>query len=159
MCDMTKEGNDISKIATKIYFDWIMKVQCKKNLLEHRESIKQETFAAQILIRKMDAMSILGVDFIMPDNLVLLIDVCTGSNPGMSQIVLKELLESIVANKGLIEKNYVITPDDFTIAFETFPIIDDENRKEWEKKWDAQKDKNKNNKVDTLEYWKEVMKE
>lgn len=157
-----RESNDseeLLKIVTKLYVDWIMKVNAGKDLLEHRESIKEETFAAQILIRKMDAMNILGVDFIMPDNLVLIIDVCTGSNPGLSQIVLKELLESIVAHKGLIGKHYLITPTDFSDAFEKFPIIDDSNREEWEKKWDAQKDKNGYNLVDTLGYWKDVMKE
>lgn len=85
-------------------------------------------------------------------------------NPGQSQIILKDLLLSIKSKKGPIPSGYVITSNDFSLAFPfSFPIMEiPEVNKKYEKLWDKQKRKKENplesdNLCDTVDWWKEVM--
>jgi len=82
----------------------------------------------------------------------------------MSQITLKDLLNSIKSRMGAIPKGYVITSTDFAFCFpNSFPIIANEQIYEkYIKLWDGQKRERPNemasdNLCDTPEWWKEVM--
>lgn len=74
----------------------------------------------------------------------MLIEICTGSNPGLSQIMLKEILMECKESGNLTsDQQFVPTALDFTKTFlNMFPII--EEFPQWEdhfnKSWDAQKD-------------------
>lgn len=120
--------------------------------------------AATLLLKKIPSY---GVDIIVKDWLVYIIDLCANGNPGYLQLIYKKLLTGINNFKyhGMgIPKNYEITAEDFALVFpKEFPIINNPKIAEkYSKMWDEQKcDRNHpngiDNKVDTAEYWLEVM--
>lgn len=140
-------------MCTQIFLAWKFS---NKDWTVHDDEI-MDGFIPKVLVKKMKAFC---VDIILPDPLLLMIEVCTEGNPGQAQIVLKELLNNIVSTKGKIKPGYIITLDDFVDCYPTFPIIalDEEG---WRKKWDNQKGSNvyPGNLCDTPDWWLEVMED
>lgn len=155
----------------------MMSVEEKKNLCarclitwsfdERRGEVRHDPEAEDIFIYKMLSKKFksFGVDIVLPDPLVLILDLCCDSNPGQVQIILKDLLNDIKKRSGKpIPKGYVITSTDFSMCFPiSFPITAIEHiNKKYMKLWDKQKRETKNvlesdNKCDTAEWWLEVM--
>jgi hypothetical protein len=94
-----------------------------------------------------------------------MLEYCFHGNPGMSQVIMKEFLNSIEKRKpGQLQKgNYKFTSEDFGFAFPgSFPYLGDEKIAEkYLEKWDAQKDRTRShgftdNLCDTKEWWAEI---
>lgn len=153
--DMTME-----EVVSKMFLMWSfssMQGEPDDPELLHR------SFIANVLVKKMEAFE---TGIVVPAYLGALIDLCTDSNPGVSQIILSEIIE-----KAFIDQlPYTLTPDDFVRAFPTrFPVFRqyEDLLPEYERKWDAQKvpmeEREKvgfcgsDNQVDTPEYWKELV--
>lgn len=117
-----------------------------------------DTPIANILRKKIEAC---GIKIILPDNLLAIIEICTDGNPGVSQLILKEVLEKAKERcNGSIPEGYTIQTWDFSLTFpNSFPILEKpEIYQEYKKKWDAQKIPRKStwssdNACDTKEWW------
>ena len=120
------------------------------------------SFVGKVLKRKMECMN---CSIEISDTVYILLDICSGSNPGLSQIMLHDLLET--ARKRGYEK---IDFTEFSLIHASeFPIVLKDNGDyteyglEISRKWDEQKvhpEKGLSyNKVDTKEYWQEVFGE
>lgn len=140
-------------------------MMCEKegrDMTEHDDDV-MNIFTSRVIAKKFD---VFGIDIVLPDPLLLILNICVENNPGQFQIVLKDLLNHIKKRKGPIPKGYVITSEDFSFCFMTdFPIIaipkiNDKYLKLWDgQKYVDMKDKNRNryNACDTPKWWKEVM--
>ena len=105
------------ELCSRIFIAWKLS---NKAWNVHDDEIL-DAFIPGMLVKKMKAF---GVDIFLPDPLLLLIDVCTESNPGQAQIVLKDLLNSIVERTGKIKKGYMISAEDVAECWPTsFPIV------------------------------------
>jgi hypothetical protein len=144
------------------FISWIANEKENKDMTIHDEEFSND-FIFQMFEKK---FKMFGVNIVLPDELIAIICMCTNSNPGQSQIILKYLLDNIKNRKGPISKGYIITTDDFVNAFSSrFPILhqyEDLNEK-FQKLWDEQKMPRvtswSDNKCDTPEWWLEVMEE
>lgn len=122
----------------------------------------EEMFIVKMLRKKFEVFKI---DIVLPDMLLMILDLCTESNPGVTQVILKELLEDIKKRKGPIPSGYVIDALDFSFCFPAqFPILSvPEIYNKYLEKWDGQKYTDENgysrNSCDTIEWWKEVMED
>ena len=139
---------------------WVMTERHGKNMSIHDKDI-EKLFTSQIILQKFKAF---GIDIVLPDMLLLMLAICVDGNPGIFQVVLKELLENIKSRKGSIPAGYTITSDDFSMCFTIeLPMIEvPEIYQKYEKLWDGQKRETHkewetDNKCDTPEWWKEVM--
>ena len=113
----------------------------------------------QILRKKITAF-VPELSYITPDHLLLYCSSCSCGNPGMEQVLLKEIL---ITNKDTcIEclKNNTFLPVsiiDSSLIDGQYPIMDTKAAREvYLKKWDAQKTLD-GNACDTAAYWKEVI--
>ena len=148
------------ELCLQILFSWIEMERSKKDMNIHDKEW-EDLFTSRMILKKFE---VFGIDIILPDMLLLILNICVNNNPGQFQVVLKDLLCDIKSRKGPIPKRYVITANDFTMCFPfEFPIIESPvvNEK-YEKLWDAQKNLNagvleNDNLCDTPEWWKEVM--
>lgn len=122
------------------------------------------SITGMLLLKKVPSY---GIKINTPDWFMYLIELCSGGNPGFIQLMYKEVLlsinEKVFNNKG-IPADYTIKLKDFADCYpKEFPIIlKPDIFDKYEKMWDAQKIKpQKNltpdNRVDTLEYWLEVV--
>ena len=118
-------------------------------------------FPYNMILNKLDNY---GVKVVLPDLLLMIVSLCTDNNPGISQIIIKELLSDIKEKQGNIPEGYIITSSDFVNCFpENFPILDiPEVYDKYIKLWDGQKRERPNefssdNLCDTPEWWLEVM--
>lgn len=126
----------------------------------HDEDIANE-FITQVLRKRLQATEVVvGI----PDELCLIIAMCTDGNPGQSLLILSDILQGIKDAIGPIPVGYIIKPEDFVRVFaDKFPIMSDEEvYKKYEKKWDAQKIARTkpwetDNQVDTREYWRKFV--
>lgn len=114
-------------------------------------------------------LNIAGVKIKFNNISKIIFHLCSGGNPGFLQIIVKEFLMKLKELYNL-EEEREISPLDFAYVYPNeFPIVSN-NVKEWEKKWGEQKitrDKAiyilgkdeipPDNKVDTVEYWKELI--
>ena len=94
----------------------------------------------------------------IPLELAYIISICSGGNPGFAIIIYYTMLKKIVSITGKIPNGYIIKPMDFSIAFaDSFPDITnpDQNDK-FQKLWNEQKDEKGRNKVDRIDYWKQL---
>lgn len=152
-----KEKTDL---CSRAFISWLSAEKKGIDMRVHDPEIIEKDFITMVLNKKLEACR---VEIHLPDMLTLIIGICTEGNPGQSQIILKELLESIKKNKGPIPAGYVILADDFVTCFMTkFPITEDKvMEKKYYDLWEAQKYENqlgyRENKCDTVEYWREVM--
>jgi hypothetical protein len=151
------------ELCSKIYMHWFLEEMKdpKMPYKEIDEEFLQNSFITKILLTKFKAFDI---DIHLPMPLLALLSMCTDENPGMSQIILKDLLNSIKSRIGAIPKGYVITSTDFAFCFpNSFPIIANEQiYKKYIKLWDEQKCERtdtfkSDNLCDTSEWWREVM--
>lgn len=131
---------------------------------EMHKMVMENSFTAKILTKKFEAFDI-GIT--LPDELLMILGTCSGENPGLVQVILMDLLQSIKDKKGApIPRGYEITPHDVVNAFPfEWPILEDpEIYNRYVSKYDATiKDKatdkngNKINACDTKEFWLQVM--
>lgn len=145
-------------ICSKALITWTILEREQKNIDD--EDIK-ELFTSQVILKK---FKIFGIDIVLHDMLLLILNVCVDSNPGQFQIILKDLLNNIKERKGPIPAGYSVTVEDFLMCFPmSFPIVDiPEIYEKYEKLWDKQKIKTDspfktNNLCDTPDWWREVM--
>jgi hypothetical protein len=96
--------------------------------------------------------------------LLLILYICTEGNPGMFQVILKDLLNNIKKEIGPIPAEYIIRVNDAAKYFDgNFPILDipevqDKYCDLWQKQKGERKDNlSSDNLCDTPEWWKEVM--
>ena len=152
-----KEKQDL---CAKLLISWICREQRGEDMTKHTEEAAN-LFTSRMIMKKFE---VFDINIILPDELLFILYLCVDSGPGMFQIVLKDLLNSIKNRKGLISPGYVITSEDFGLCFMTdFPIMDIkyiENK--YITLWDGQKKERKHkfdsdNLCDTVEWWKEVM--
>lgn len=126
-----------------------------------RDPEVSEVFIVKVIDKK---FKVFGIDIVLPDPLMIILDLCVNGNPGQVQIVIKDLLNSIKKRKGPIPAGYVVTSDDFSHCFMTeFPIMEiPKVNAKYESLWIGQKiesetDKRSYNLCDTAEWWKEIM--
>lgn len=148
------------EICAQALIKWAFTEMAGQDMKKHDHDI-ETLFTSQVLLRKFDAF---GIDIVLPDPLLIILYICTESNPGQVQIILKELLESIKERKGPIQPGYAVSSEDFSHCFATsFPIISIPHmEKKYRKLWDGQKRETQkafetDNKCDTVEWWMEVM--
>lgn len=156
-----KNIEETKELCGKIFIKWFLEEKEKPNMeyTEKDKEILDNCFIAKVLLRKLVACNI---KIHLPIHLLVILSLCTNDNPGISQVMLKELLLNIKKNKGPIPEGYVIGQMDFATTFPySFPLIDDPDiYKKYEKLWDEQKyvcDDFSCNLCDTIEWWKEVM--
>ena len=130
------------EILSRMLIYWSLNREVK-----YDPEFEKECFIARVLRRKLEAFNI---DLKVPDPLCGIIMICTGSNPGVSQLMLKEIM---TCNKKYSGE---LTPLDFSRTYPTsFPLM---SKRKWEehfeKEWDAQKDENGDNLCDTPDWWK-----
>jgi len=142
------------ELCSKALMMWFIEEDKGKDMREHNPEVA-DMFISKVLLKKFEVFEI---DIVLPDMLLLILDLCVEGNPGQVQIVLKDLLESIVKRNGKIPKGYIIKSEDVGFAFPMdFPILAiPELNKKYEQKWDAQKSGGRNL-CDTPEWWLEVM--
>jgi len=157
-----KEVKEIENLCDMVYNKW-HKLGTQHDEEAH-DIIMKNSFTAKILTKKFEAFDV-GIE--LPDELLLLLGLFSGENPGLVQAILMDLLQSIKDKKGSpIPRGYEITPSDVVGAFPLrWPILKDpEIYNEYISKYDATiKDKatdsngNKFNACDTKEFWLQVM--
>lgn len=143
-----------TELCARILVSWQLTTMNTNTAMNLNDDYNSQSFTARVLRKKIEVFKI---PIKVPDYLIMLIEMCTGGNPGVSQLMLKEIM-SRVPN---LQPDYEITPMDFSLTYpSSFPIMS-ENPK-WEehfsKMWDAQKDENGQNKCDTRDWWMEVFK-
>lgn len=147
------------EICSRALISWMIGEKNNMDFKLHDEDIAN-LFTSRVLMKKFE---VFGIDIVLPDLLLLILNVCTGNNPGQIQIVLKELLNSIKSKNGPIKPGYVITTSDFITCFPSkFPITGiPEIDAKYESLWIGQKIKRESgcsdNLCDTIEWWMEVM--
>lgn len=146
--------------CSKVFIKWFFQEKNMVDMKQHDEDI-MELFISKMLLKKFD---VFDIDIVLPDALLLILDICVDGNPGKAQIILKDLLNNIKKRKGPIKPGYVIQHKDFAICFANdFPITDIETiNDKYSVLWDKQKRKTNHplgldNLCDTPEWWKEVM--
>lgn len=154
---------EIKELCSKILLGWFLIEKENPNMeyTSEDEEFLRTSFITKVILKK---FKIFDIQIHLPIHLLMILSLCTNENPGQSQIILKDLLLSIKSKKGPIPNGYVITSDDFSLAFPfSFPIMGiPEINKKYEKLWNEQKRKKENplesdNLCDTVEWWKEVM--
>lgn len=156
-----KELKETTKLCFIVFAKW------HKFGAQHDEEthnmIVENSFTAKILTKKFEAFDV-GIE--LPDELLLLLGLFSGENPGLVQTILMDLLQSIKDKKGPIPRGYEITSLDVASAFPfKWPILEDsEIFNEYLSKYDNTiKNKatdnhgNKINACDTKEFWMQVM--
>lgn len=136
------------EICSKLLIIWSLNQNDDKIMFD--PEYEKVSFIAKVLRKKMEAF---GIDVKLPDPLIMIIETCTQSNPGVSQLLLKKVL----AQRSNVDSDNVVTPTMFALAFgESFPVMSDHT---WEKRlhdeWDAQKAEDGSNKCDTPEWWRD----
>lgn len=129
----------------------------------HNQDLMNE-FIPRMIKKKFE---VFNIDIVIPDPLYVILMIGLDGNPGITQVVLKDLLISISERLGhKVPRGYIITPIDFAKAFPTnFPIIDIPSvADEYNKKWDEQKAYNSDgsvygNKCDIHAWWLEVVED
>ena len=150
------EEKEIKDLCGKVLAAWIIS-NGKKDFTKHDEDIIKE-FIPSILLKK---FKVFNIDIVLPDELLILLTLCSDSNPGLVQAILMDLLESIKDKNGPIPKGYIITAYDFAFAFPNeFPIIKDETiLNKYIKKYDTEIKRRGYNLCDTPDFWLKYMEE
>lgn len=154
--DKNKELEELQEMCSKIMCIWSMRDNSTINYAKHDDDEIKKMFIPSILLRKFEVFKI---DIVLPDPLLLLLDICSCSNPGLVQLILMDILENIKTRQGSIPKGYVIKPQDFALTFPMqFPIIMiPEVCEKYNKKWDNEVKTKECNLCDTPEWWLKVM--
>ena len=148
------------ELCCRVFIIWSSQEKNNYDFKNHDKEVA-ELFTSQVLLKKFD---VFGIDIILPDMLLMILNICTNDNPGQIQIILKDLLNSIKKRTGPIKPGYVITSHDFSFCFPwNFPIVEiPEINIKYESLWMDQKIKRdkpimSDNLCDTVDWWKEVM--
>lgn len=154
-----------TNLCARVLISWAFKDSA--NVVYKNSKDVVSSFIGSVLLGKLECIrKETGIMIVIPDELIVIIDICTNSNPGVSQIILKEILESVVKRKGKIKNGQAITSTDFSLCFaKGYPILEIESiNKEYMKKWDNQKISDEewellksDNKCDTLSWWTELL--
>ena len=135
------------------FLNWIIEERNSKDAILKLVPDYEDSSCIAKMIRS--KFKVLRIPLDIPDYLLAIIEMCTNYNPGVSQVMLKEILSNI---KDL-KQNYSITTEDFSRTYEEFPIVDNPK---WESHfnelWDKQKSSDGSNLCDTREWWMEVFK-
>lgn len=156
MNNKEKEIIEIKELCSKVLTKWVM-TNGKKDFTKHDEDIIRE-FIPSILLKK---FKVFNIDIVLPDELLILLMLCSDGNPGLVQAILMDLLESIKDKNGPIPKGYIITAHDFALAFPNeFPIIKDETiLNKYIEKYDTKIKRREYNLCDTPDFWLKYMEE
>ena len=148
------------EICSKALMMWFFQEKENHDFSNHDKEVL-EIFTTKVLLKKFD---VFDIDIVLPDPLLMILDICVSGNPGQIQIVLKDLLNSIKKRTGPIKPGYVISSMDFSLCFPfDFPIIElPKMTAKYESLWIGQKIEtdspfSTDNLCDTPEWWKEVM--
>ena len=80
-------------ILKQVQLTWMMNAMFNPEAcIERDPEIREASFICKIFDKRMEAF---GIDLVIPDYLVILIDLCTNANPGQSLMILSEILENI----------------------------------------------------------------
>ncbi len=150
------------ELCSKLLISWFTREKSGYDMSIHDSEIAN-TFIAKMLIKKFD---VFDVDIVLPDELILMLDLCCDLNPGIVQIVLADLLGNISKRLEGIPKGHIINTNDFTLCFSnSFPIMNIESiNSKYKEMWDNQKKIGKaglfesDNLCDTSEYWLSFMR-
>lgn len=114
----------------------------------------------------LDKLEKCGIDVVIPDMILMILDICCLGNPGVIQLMTKELLMDIKTRQGgSIPKGYVVTADDFVNAYgDAFPLLSlPATEEKYHKLWEAQKKERlssnleSDNQCDIPEWWQEIL--
>lgn len=143
---------DREQLCTSLLITWNFQAAGKAPTTEQNydgtSEYSQQSFIAQVLRKKMEVFKI---PVKIPDVLIAIIEVCTNGNPGISQLMLRDIIGDSR------KKGSTLTPDDFARVYPiSFPVVEDGN--EWDKyfskKWEEQKNpSNGSNLCDTPTWW------
>ena len=138
------------ELCSKVLMVWTLNPNSDK--INFDLEYQANSFIAKIIRKKFEAFQI---PIKIPNLLLMLIEICTDSNPGVSQIMLKEVLSRIPN----LEPDYQVMPTDFVRVYATeFPLMKNPKWEEYfSKLWDAQKSDG-NNLCDTRDWWMELFK-
>ena len=100
------------------FINWLQIHHSNPDKLKERN---QEVYDSSFICKVIDnRMKTFNIDIHIPDHLIVLIDLCTGSNPGMSFMMLSEILEKIPD----LKYGHLIQPDDFVRVYRSkFPTF------------------------------------
>lgn len=146
-----ENNNEALQLCSQVFIKWNL-IDLGVSDYDGSSEYSRMSFIAKVLRKKMAAFEI-PVE--IPDPLLMIIELCTDSNPGMAQIMLKKIL----GNNRPIDST--IMPEDFVAVFPTeFPILALFPRweKEFEEEWLKQKTAQGFNLCDTKEWWMESFK-
>lgn len=140
-------------LCSKVLATWTLKENRKESTTI--SGFREDSFIAKILDKK---FNVFGIDVVLPDPLIIILELCTEANPGQSQVILKDLLSNTNIKHG-----YTVTAADFASVFkDSFPITAiSEIDAIYHKLWEEQKSpypKGPENLVDTVGYWEEIFK-
>ena len=152
---------EVKKLCSDLLALWFTKELRGDDISQHDDNMITGMLVPSILLNKFKNFNI---DIVLPDELLLILTICTDDNPGQSQVILKDLLNHIKGKKGLIPSGYVINVFDFGECFPMeFPItsikeINDKYYKLWNEQKKTRIDEyDSDNLCDTPKWWKEVM--
>jgi len=132
-----------------------------KDMSQHEPDVAG-IFPISIALRKLE---VFGIDVVIPDMILMILDICAQGNPAIIQLMTKELLMDVKANQGgSIPKGYIVTGEDFArLHGDSYPILDLPGFEEkYRTLWQAQKrERNKtfdsDNQCDSPEWWQEIL--
>lgn len=151
---MKDKKKETEELAVKLFMMWSLN-EGTDGFRAIIPEVHENSFICQVLSKRMEAFDL---KVVVPDHLSSILEICTESNPGMSLYMLSEILKTAKVQS----LPYTITSMDFALTFPmSFPVIEDSKiYQEYQKKWDSQKyekDGHLLNRVDTPEFWKEVI--
>jgi hypothetical protein len=158
--EMKSRYEETLKDVTTLFMSWVMGAS-NPDFQTNIEGVHDESFICKVLNKRLEAF---GLPIIIPDTMSVILECCTGANPGLSLMLAHKVISKAHTEGATMENKYTITPEDFSNVFcFEFPIIVDNPKldKEYEKEWDDQKYEDERgrlrNKIDTPEYWKEAV--
>ena len=127
------------------------------------EEAHEQSFICNVLNKRVEAFNL---PIIIPDYMSIILETCTGANPGQSLLLAYLVVEKAHTENATLDNKYVITPTDFSNVFcFEFPITIDNLKlsKKYEEMWDNQKILDakfpqSDNLIDTPEHWMKAVK-
>ena len=145
--------NDNVEMCAKALISWNL-AHFSGRAMEQDANYNSQSFIAKVLRKKIEVFEI---PIKIPDYLLIIIELCTGSNPGVSQVMLKEVMKHIPD----LAPDHEITPMDFSLTyFNDFPDMTTNPKwsEDFSRLWDEQKSPDGQNLCDTREWWMECFK-
>lgn len=141
------------ELCAKVLVAWNLGLSSRESMYD--DGYYQTSFIAKVLRKK---LKVFGIKVSLPDPLIMLIEICTQNNPGISQLMLKEILMKVEGHLSQ-DKEYEVNPFDFSRAYpDRFPIVSEfqDVEEKFHSMWDGQKNPDGSNKCDTPEWWAEI---